>query len=47
MVEPSLIDEAWEAISKADMVLLQHEIPAHTNAYIIEKCFSLQVCRFC
>lgn len=43
MVEPSLIDEAWEAISKADMVLLQHEIPAKTNAYIIEKCFAAGV----
>lgn len=38
LVAPSLIDEAWEAISKADMVLLQHEIPAATNAYVIEKC---------
>lgn len=38
LVAPSLIDEAWEDIQKADMVLLQHEIPASTNAYIIEKC---------
>lgn len=38
LVAPSLIDEAWEAISKADIVLLQHEIPAATNAYVIEKC---------
>ena len=38
LVSPSLIDEAWEDISKADMVLLQHEIPAATNAYVIEKC---------
>ena len=38
LVAPELIDEAWEAISKADMVLLQHEIPAATNAYVIEKC---------
>lgn len=36
LVSPSLIDEAWEDISKADMVLLQHEIPAATNAYVIE-----------
>ena len=38
LVSPSLIDEAWEDIQKADMVLLQHEIPAATNAYVIEKC---------
>lgn len=38
LVAPSLVDEAWEAIKEADMVLLQHEIPAATNAYIIEKC---------
>ena len=38
LVSPELIDEAWEDISKADMVLLQHEIPAATNAYVIEKC---------
>ena len=38
LVSPALIDEAWEDISKADMVLLQHEIPAATNAYVIEKC---------
>lgn len=36
LVSPELIDEAWEDISKADMVLLQHEIPAATNAYVIE-----------
>ena len=38
LVAPSLVEEAWEDIKKADMVLLQHEIPAATNAYIIEKC---------
>lgn len=38
LVAPSLIDEAWETIKDADMVLLQHEIPAATNAYVIEKC---------
>lgn len=38
LVAPALIEEAWEDIKKADMVLLQHEIPAATNAYVIEKC---------
>ena len=38
LVSPALIDEAWDAIKEADIVLLQHEItPAH-NAYVIEKC---------
>lgn len=38
LVKPELIDEAWEKIQAADIVLLQHEIPAATNAYVIEKC---------
>lgn len=38
LVAPALVDKAWEAISGADMVLLQHEIPLATNAYIIKKC---------
>lgn len=38
LVSPELIEEAWDDIKKADMVLLQHEIPAATNAYVIEKC---------
>ena len=43
LVSPALIDEAWEAIKEADIVLLQHEIPAATNAYVIEKCFEAGV----
>lgn len=43
LVSPALIDEAWEAIKEADIVLLQHEIPAATNAYIIEKCYEAGV----
>lgn len=38
LVAPALIDEAWETIAQADIVLLQHEIPAATNNYVIEKC---------
>lgn len=38
LVAPDLVDEAWEVIAQADMVLLQHEIPAATNTYVIEKC---------
>lgn len=43
LVSPALIDEAWDAIKEADIVLLQHEIPAATNAYVIEKCFEAGV----
>ena len=43
LVSPALIDEAWDAIKEADIVLLQHEIPAATNAYVIEKCFEADV----
>lgn len=43
LVSPALIDEAWDAIKEADIVLLQHEIPAATNAYIIEKCYEAGV----
>lgn len=43
LVSPELIDEAWETIKQADMVLLQHEIPAATNAYVIEKCYEAGV----
>ena len=43
LVSPALIDEAWDAIKQADMVLLQHEIPAATNAYVIEKCYETGV----
>ena len=43
LVSPALIDEAWDAIKEADIVLLQHEIPAATNAYVIEKCFKAGV----
>ena len=43
LVSPALIDEAWEAIKEADIVLLQHEIPAATNAYVIEKCYEAGV----
>lgn len=38
LVSPALVDEAWETIAQADMVLLQHEIPAAVNTYVIEKC---------
>ena len=43
LVSPALIDEAWDTIKEADIVLLQHEIPAATNAYVIEKCFEAGV----
>ena len=43
LVSPDLINEAWEAIKEADIVLLQHEIPAATNAYVIEKCYEAGV----
>ena len=43
LVSPALIDEAWDAIKEADIVLLQHEIPADTNAYVIEKCYEAGV----
>ena len=43
LVSPALIDDAWEAIKEADIVLLQHEIPAATNAYVIEKCYEAGV----
>ena len=43
LVSPALIDEAWDDIKEADIVLLQHEIPAATNAYVIEKCFEAGV----
>ena len=43
LVSPALIDEAWEAIKEADIVLLQHEITAATNAYVIEKCYEAGV----
>ena len=43
LVSPALIDEAWDAIKEADIVLLQHEIPAATNSYVIEKCFEAGV----
>ena len=43
LVSPALVDEAWEAIKEADIVLLQHEIPAATNAYVIEKCYEAGV----
>ncbi len=38
MVTPELIDEAWEQISRCDMVMLQHEIPAAAIAYTLKKC---------
>ncbi len=37
-VAPEHVDAAWDVIKSADMVLLQHEIPQETNAYVIEKC---------
>ena len=43
LVSPALIDEAWDAIKEADIVLLKHEIPAATNAYVIEKCYEAGV----
>ena len=43
LVSPALIDQAWDTIKEADIVLLQHEIPAATNAYVIEKCFEAGV----
>lgn len=36
-VGQSLIDEAWEMLKSCDMILLQHEIPLETNAYIIHR----------
>ncbi len=38
MVAPKHVDAAWDIIQSADLVLLQHEIPQDTNAYVIERC---------
>ncbi len=43
LVDNILIDEAEEAIKKADLVLLQHEIPFAAIRYAVEKCYSLGV----
>ena len=37
-VDEAVVDNAWPAIEKADLVLLQHEIPAQTIAYVLKKC---------
>ncbi len=36
-VDEACIDEAWDVIKSCDMVLLQHEIPLETNAYVIRR----------
>lgn len=38
LVTPAFVDEAWPQIAKCDMVMLQHEIPAETIAYVLKKC---------
>lgn len=43
LVDNSLVDAAEEKIKEADLVLLQHEIPFATIAYVIEKCHQLGV----
>ncbi len=37
-VTPAYIDSVKEELLKSDMVVLQHEIPAETNAYVVELC---------
>lgn len=37
-VDAAVVDQAWPAIAQADLVMLQHEIPAPTIAYALEKC---------
>lgn len=43
LVDAKLIDEAEARIKEADLVLLQHEIPFATIAYVINKCWQLGV----
>lgn len=37
-VDESIVDGAWDAISKADLVMVQNEIPLKTIGYITKKC---------
>lgn len=37
-VSKEVIDQAWDAIKKADLVMVQNEIPLPTIGYITEKC---------
>ena len=37
-VDEKVVDNAWDAIMKADLVLVQNEIPLSTIGYITEKC---------
>ncbi len=36
-VDEAAIDEAWDMLKTCDMILLQHEIPLTTNAYLVKK----------
>ncbi|WP_298703859.1 ribokinase [uncultured Veillonella sp.] len=37
-VDETVVDKAWDAIMKADLVMLQNEIPLSTITYITKKC---------
>lgn len=37
-VDETVVDKAWDAIMKADLVMLQNEIPLSTITYITRKC---------
>lgn len=37
-IDESVVDKAWEAIKKADLVMLQNEIPLSTITYITKRC---------
>ena len=37
-VDSKVVDNAWDAIKTADLVLVQNEIPLSTIGYITEKC---------
>lgn len=38
LVDETVVDQAWEAISTADLVLIQNEIPLPTIGYILKRC---------
>lgn len=42
-VTPKMIDQKLEEVLKADLVVLQHEIPEDTVTYIINVCYENQV----
>lgn len=36
-VDQACIEEAWDMLKTCDMILLQHEIPLSTNAYVVRR----------